>query len=140
MKNLPGLSDSDFGKAGVLLTSLFEDIMSTLGVPTSTILTVVGSLKGKVEKEVWGNEASMDFTYTLSNSACFDNSAVGTPIVFDLVANKADALVTYAYTTTYRYLTMLTYPSSGATSFLYTDSLPITKSVQLQFVVLEDEE
>lgn len=75
----------------------------------------------------------MNFTYSLSNSACYDDSAVGTPVVFALTSNDDDAKAKYTYSTTYRYRTLAQSASSGATSFYYTNARPVSRSVTLQF-------
>ena len=121
------------GKENVLLAPLFEDIMAALNIPSSIIMATVGSLKGKVVKTLYADHASMNFTYSLSNSVCYDDSAVGTPVVFALTSNDDDAKAKYTYSTTYRYRTLAQSASSGATSFYYTNAKPVSKSVTLQF-------
>ncbi len=99
-------SESNFGsKVAVLVKPLFEDILSLLGVPTSTISTMFDGLKGKVGDDIKSNEATVSVEFGLSQQADFDASSVGIPIVFQLDCVPS----TYVGNSSYTFSSKITY-------------------------------
>ena len=66
------------------LSPLFEDAMSLIGIPTSTISAIVGSLYGTVEMNAYTNNYTVSFEFGLYDGANFDDSGKGVPVVFQI--------------------------------------------------------
>lgn len=122
---------SDFGSSAVL-QPLFEDILSLLGVPTSTILTVFGSLKGTVTQQHNTNNTSVSVSFGITDNADFDKLSTGLPIVFQLGRSSAGTSQ-YTCTTDITYRTGLLPTGSQYTTTIYTDGLSASKTVSLTF-------
>lgn len=66
------------------LSPLFEDAMSLIGIPTSTINAIVGNLYGTVEMNTYTNNYTVSFEFGLYDEANFDDSGRGVPVVFQI--------------------------------------------------------
>lgn len=121
----------DLGKA-VLIKPLFDDIMGLLGVPTSTISALLDGLKGSVEEDFHSNDTTVSVSFGLLQSADFDDSSVGIPIVFQLGRNSG-----YTGNSSYTFVTSITYRTTylptGATTagYIYTDGYDTSKTVSI---------
>lgn len=121
----------DLGNA-VLIKPLFDDIMSLLGVPTSTISAIFDRLKGSVDEDFHSSDTTVSVSFGLLQSANFDNSGVGVPIVFQLGRNSGyTGNSSYTFVTSIAYRT--TYMPTGSTTagYIYTDGYDTSKTVTI---------
>lgn len=126
--------ESNFGTLfAVLVKSLFEDILSLLGVPTSTISTMFDGLKGHVDDDIKSNNATVNVSFGLLQQADFDASSVGIPIVFQLDCVPS----TYVGNSSYTFSSNITYrtwwwPSSNNTpNWFFRDAYEASKTVTI---------
>lgn len=126
--------DFDVGDLGsaALIKPLFDDIMGLLGVPTSTISAIFDGLKGSVEEDFHANDTTVSVSFGLLQSANFDDSGVGVPIVFQLGRNSG-----YTGNSSYTFVTSITYrttymPTGSTTAgYIYTDGYDTSKTVTI---------
>lgn len=123
----------DYGGGAVLIQPLFEDIMGLLGVPTSTITAIFDGLKGSVDENFHTSDTSVSISFGLLQSADFDDSGVGVPIVFQLARNQNG----YTGNSSYTFATAITYrtvyiPTGSSTpSYVYIDGYDTSKTVSI---------
>lgn len=82
----PKISGSSYGSD--MLSAMFEDIMSILGVPIATIRAMFGNIIASFsvsQDAMYSNERSIRFTFGTFDYVDFDNSDVGVPIVFQII-------------------------------------------------------
>lgn len=117
------------------LLALFEDAMTLLDItfPTSTISEILGNLDGSVSRLDNTNKEVVTVEFGVLESANFDNSGPGIPVIFQLHRNNDSYTGSHNYTlsTTIRYSTYLqqTYPAS--TQLLYTQAEDTSYSVNI---------
>ncbi|MBQ9168986.1 MAG: hypothetical protein IJX67_11350 [Oscillospiraceae bacterium] len=123
----------DYGGGAVLIQPLFEDIMGLLGVPTSTITAIFDGLKGSVDENFHTSDTSVSISFGLLQSADFDDSGVGVPIVFQLARNQNG----YTGNSSYTFATAITYrtvyiPTGSSTpAYVYIDGYDTSKTVSI---------
>ncbi|MCR4722459.1 MAG: hypothetical protein K5629_01620 [Eubacteriales bacterium] len=123
----------NFGAGAVLIKPLFEDIMSILGVPTSTISAIFNGLKGSAEKDVYTSNTTVSISFGLLYNADFDNSGAGVPIVFQLTRNQNNYTGNSSYTfkTSITYRVVYTPIGSTYPSYIYIDGYDTSKTVSV---------
>lgn len=77
-------NDEDVGVPNVYIISLFEDILSLFGVPSSTIGSVLSSSKGEVNIAGFTNERSVNIEFAIGSRPQLERLNNGLPIVFQL--------------------------------------------------------
>lgn len=121
----------DFNNGNVYIESLFRDAMSLLGVPTSTITSVLGGLMGEVDDisrtgdTTSSNYVGVSVTFPVTQHANFDGSSPGPAIVCQLDRNNNGTYVgnsSFNMSTSLRYRTMVVDYSSDTTNFVYTST------------------
>lgn len=117
----------------VLVKSLFEDILSLLGVPTSTISTMLDGLKGNVDKDINSNDATVSVSFGLAQKADFDESSAGIPIVFqlDCVPSTYVGNSSYTFSSNICYRTWWWPASSNTPEWFYRDAYEASKTVTI---------
>ena len=111
-------------KVLTVLLALFEDAITLLDVtfPTSTIAAIFDELDGYVSKLDNRNKEAVTVEFGVLESANFDNSGAGIPVIFQLAKSNDSytGLHNYTLSTTITYRTYLqqTYPST--TTLIYT--------------------
>lgn len=130
--------DTDFGNANALISGLFSDAMSMLGIPSATISALLDGLHGMIERShsntTSSNRFSVTCTFGLLDEAIFDNSPTGVPIIFQLDRNYNGAYSgnsAYDYSTSIEYRTVLYIPYSSYPLYYYTDGGSATGSILL---------
>jgi len=125
-------SNSNFGR-NVTISPLFEDAMGLIGIPSSTISNLLGTLKGNVTRNVYTNNVSVLVTFGLADNARFDTGEL--PIVFQLAkSGSATGFTTYYGITKITYRTMIipfTPNSDASFYYTYTSSSTNTGTVNL---------
>lgn len=117
------------------LLALFEDAMTLLDVtfPTSTISAILGELDGSVSRLDTRDKEVVTVEFGVLESANFDNSGPGIPVIFQLQKDNDSytGLHNYTLSTTITYRTYLqqTYPAS--TTLLYTQAEDTSYSVNI---------
>lgn len=126
-------AESNFGGGAVLIKALFEDILSLLGVPTSTISSMLDGLKGSVDDDIKADEGSVSVSFGLTQSADFDASDVGIPIVFqlDCVPSTYTGNSSYTFASSITYRTWWWPSSSNMPSWFYRDAYEATDTVTI---------
>lgn len=124
---------SNFGAGAVFLIDLFYDALSILGVPTTTLSSVLDSLKGSVEKDVTTTEASVSVSFGLFESANFDSLDVGIPIVFQLDRNHNGYLgwSSYTFLTSIRYRSYVWLSNWNWPRYVYTDTTDASREFKI---------
>lgn len=121
----------DFNNGNVYIESLFHDAMSLLGVPTSTITSVLGGLMGEVDdigrtgNTTSSNYVGVSVTFPLTQHANFDGSDPGPAIVCQLNRNNNGTYVgnsSFNMSTSLRYRTMVVDYTFDTTNFVYTST------------------
>lgn len=120
---------NNFGSSAILMP-LFEDILSLLGVPTSTISTVFSSLKGTVTQQHNTNNTTVTVSFGATDNADFDKLSTGVPIVFQLGRSSAGTSQ-YTATTNISYRTGLLPTGSQYTTIIHTDGLSASKTISV---------
>lgn len=100
-----GLPDDYNTGETILLRPLFEDAMSCLNIPTSTIAAVLDGLKGSVVKDVEKANAYVTVKFGLLKGAIFDSCGAGIPVVFQLCRKTTG----YSGNSSYTFVTSMTY-------------------------------
>lgn len=108
---------------GVLIKAVFEDILSVLGVPTSTINAILNGVKGDfVLNQSLTQNSEIEIRFGLLTTANFESSEVGIPIVYQLTRNQngyeSASQITIATDVTY--LTMATQTNNQYPVYYYT--------------------
>lgn len=122
--------ESNYGSGECYILALFEDILSLLNVPSSTISAILSGLKGSVSRTVASNTASVSVSFSLLQAADFDDSSTGLPIVFQLGYSSSGRSY-YVYQTSLTYRTV--YVASGTTTpvYIYIDAYDASASIGL---------
>lgn len=123
-----GYETFDFAMTGTsgsgIVQPLVEDALSLLGVPTSTIAYMFGTLTGDVEYSVADNLGTVSVEFGLLESAKFDDS-VGMPAVFSMelgpVYDEDAGGALYTITTSIEYRTSYYIPGMTTGSIFYTE-------------------
>ena len=90
----------NFGQSGSALLPLFEDILSYLGVPTSTIMSAFSSAAATVTKSVYTNDITVSFNNMSATQAPkIDSLSCGAPIVFQMGVSSSGSDLYNAITT-----------------------------------------
>lgn len=136
---IDNVNSFDFGNSNfntvlaVLVKSLFEDILSLLGVPTSTISTMLDGLKGNVDKNIDGDDATVSVSFGLAQKADFDESSAGIPIVFqlDCVPSTYVGNSSYTFSSNICYRTWWWPSSYNTPEWFYRDAYEASKTVTI---------
>lgn len=124
---------SNFNAGAVFLENLFYDILSLFGVPTSTISRLLSSLKGSVTTDITTSDSSVSINFGLTQSANFDESNVGIPIVFQLDRNAEGYMGRSAYTfvTSIRYRSYVWLSNWNWPRYVYTEPSNSSREIEV---------
>lgn len=121
-------AEDQFPSSGgsVYLEAIFEDAMSVLGIPTSTMSAWLSGIQGEASKSLSLWEASINVRFPLSQVTNFDGTGnAGVPMVACLEVSEPDAYVgnsPYEFATTLRYRTPCSIGTVNPTvTYTYTD-------------------
>lgn len=121
-------SEDQFPSSGgsVYLEAIFEDAMSVLGIPTSTMSAWLSGVQGEASKSLGLWEASIQVRFPLSQVINFDGTGnTGVPMVACLAVSEPEAYVgnsPYEFSTTLRYRTPCYVGTVNPTvTYTYTD-------------------
>lgn len=120
-----------FGSGATYIKPLFEDGMSLLGIPTSTISATLDGLQGSVNKDCYTDDTTVSVSFGLLQSADFDDSDKGVPIVFQLTRNQSNYTGNSAYTfvTRISYRAILFAPGAPYPAYIYINGYDTSKTV-----------
>ena len=127
-------TDNYNSSAVVAIKPLFEDIMSILEIPTSTINAMLNSLNGSVDRDVNTNKTSVNVSFGwLDGTANFDDSDIGVPIVFQLDRDPGEYIgpSTYRFTTSITYCTLYTPQYTSNMSIFYNEGLNAASNIYI---------
>lgn len=114
---------NNYGKANAALEGLFYDILSFLGVPTSTLDVILEDLTGTVQKSSYTNETSVTIS-SVSDSSIYEE--YGLPITFQLDTSLFESVyvgpTNYIMTSSIKYLSMYLPMFSDVYTYSYTNT------------------
>lgn len=118
-----GFDPEDYGQSRAELLPLFQDILGLLGVPTSTICSVVEDMRGEVNKSTSPNNTSVEIVFPNATGTNFDAIGTGLPIVFQLAkgSDLYEGGSTYTITTKICYRGTIILMNPNAFPMFYTD-------------------
>lgn len=105
----PGISVGESNSVSIYLYNFFLNILSDLGVPTSTIQQILGTFYGSFSSSVYANATSLNMQTSYNDYFNYDNLDYGAPIVNQL-GKSTSSNGSYTYSTSVVYKTLCQYP------------------------------
>lgn len=127
------LGEEDKNYTSLLISSVFSDALSVLGCPSSTINTILGSLRGNISHVFASSCVSLSVTMGTTQVAVFENLADGLPLLLqlDVAPDTYSGNTDVIYSTALRYRTQLMDYSGTSYQWVYTDANDINESITI---------
>lgn len=124
ISNIDSVTGAYVGKGTVSLKPLIIDILSLLGIPTSTFEAALSGLTGSLTWSVMGSNASVTAQFgTTSNTSGLDSAGLST--IFNLINSGGAHIERFRAYSQVQYWVGYNVPLSGATSFYVTSNAEV---------------